>query len=228
MSKIDARATGEVPRHRREVDDPGVRDDQRGRGVAVEQTSERVGDRRQATTPVDQDRDASLGGEREDGLEAGVVGEEPLRTGMQLDPARAEVEAPDRLLEGRLVQIEADERHELVGRGGRVRERPVVRGAERRMPVGLVEAEDVRARDPVRALDGKQLVGVAGHPVDVLAEMDVRVEDGRSRRQLGAREVGVLHQQAVRALDRVHALSLWRRGRAGPRLRRAVVPRAIV
>ena len=105
--------------------------------------------------------------------------------------------------------------HELVGRGRRVRERPVVRGAERRMPVGLVEAEDVRARDPVRALDRKQLVGVADHPVDVLAEMDVRVEDRRPGGELGARELGVLRQQAVRALDRVHALSLWRRGRAG-------------
>ncbi len=93
-------ASGEIACHCGEVDDPGVRDDQRGRRMAVEQPGERVGDGRQATTAVDEDRNAPLGGEREDGLEARVVGKESLRARMQLDPARTEVEASDRFLDG--------------------------------------------------------------------------------------------------------------------------------
>ena len=41
----------------------------------------------------------------------------------------------------------------------------------------------------------QQLVGVARHPVDVLAEVRVRVEDRGAGRQLGAGEVGVERQQ---------------------------------
>ena len=93
---------------------------------------------------------------------------------------------------GILVDVEPHERDQLVGRGRGVRERSVVRRAERRVPVGLVEAEDERAGDPVRALDLEQLVAVADHPVDVLAEMDVRVEERRPLRKLVARQPRVL------------------------------------
>ena len=115
---------------------------------------------------------------------------------------------------------------------GALGERPVVRRAEGGMPVGLVEAEDERPRDAVRALDREQLVAVTDHPVDVVAEMDVRVEDRRPGRQLGARELGVPLEELVRAVDRVHVLSVWRSTRRSPRrpdrwrLPRPLTPRA--
>ena len=65
---------------------------------------------------------------------------------MELDPAGAEVEAADRLLDRALVEVEPDERDDPVGALGGVRERAVVRGGERRDAVGLVEAERERRR----------------------------------------------------------------------------------
>ena len=55
------------------------------------------------------------------------------------------------------------------------------------MAVGLVQAEHERARDPRALLDPQEAVEVAGHPVDVGAEMDVRVEDLDVRRGSSAR-----------------------------------------
>ena len=71
---------------------------------------QRVRDRRQTAAAVDQDRHPALRGEREHGLEPRVVGQEPLRPRVQLDPARAEVEAARRLLDRALVQVEPHER----------------------------------------------------------------------------------------------------------------------
>ena len=48
------------------------------------------------------------------------------------------------------------------------------------MPVGLVEAEHERARDRVLVHEREQLVVVADHAVDVVAEVEVRVEDLRA------------------------------------------------
>ena len=59
----------------------------------------------------------------------------------------------------------------------RERERAVVRRAERRLPVGLVEAEHERPGDAVLVHAGEELVEAALHPVDVVPEVDVRVED---------------------------------------------------
>ena len=199
-----ARPPGEVPGHRGEVDDPRVRDDQRRRTVPVEQPGERVGDRRQAAAAVDQDRDAPLRGEREDGLEPGVVGEEPLRPRVELDPTCPQVQAARRLLDGPLLEVEAYERQQLAGRRRGVGKRPVVRRGEGGPPVGLVEAEGERAGDPVGPLDLEQLVAVADHPVDVVPEVDVGVEDRRVDRKLGARELPVPPQELVRTVDRVH------------------------
>jgi hypothetical protein len=167
-------------------------DDQGWRAVPVEQSGERVGDRGEPPTAVDQNRDPALRCEREHGLEAWVVGEEPLCARVELDAAGAEVDAACRLLDGAFVEIEPHERQELGRRRGGVRECPVVCRRERRPAVGLVQTEDERAVDAVRALDREQLVPVAGHPVDVLAEMRVGVEDAGVARQLGSRESGVV------------------------------------
>ncbi len=82
-----------------------MRDDQRRWRVAVEQAGERVRDRRKAAATVDQDRDAPLGGKREDGLQARVIGKEALGARVELDAARAEVDAPCRLADGHLIEV---------------------------------------------------------------------------------------------------------------------------
>ena len=113
---------------------------------------EPLGDRRQAAAAVDQDRHAALGGQLEDGREPLVVQQELLRPRVQLDPARAGVEAARRLVDRALREVEPDERDEAALGARRVVERAVVRGAKAGMAVGLVEAEHERARDPVALL----------------------------------------------------------------------------
>ena len=124
-------------------------DDQLRVRVRFDEAREIVGDRRQPPTPVDEDRHAAVGRELEDRREPLVVQEEALRSRVELDPARAEVEAARRLLDRVLAQVEPDERDEATVRALRVLERPVVRRAEGRMPVRLVHAEHETARDAV-------------------------------------------------------------------------------
>ena len=148
---------------------------------------------------MDQDRDAAVGCELEHRRQPLVVEQELLRARVQLDPAGAEVEAARRLLDRALGQVEPDERNELAAASLGEGERAVVRRAEARMPVGLVEAEHERAGDPVRTLDPEQLVEVAAHAVDVGAEMDVRVEDLGVLRQLCPHVVLEALDEALRA-----------------------------
>ena len=125
---------------------------------------------------------------------------------MQLDPARARVEAALRLLDRRLVQVEPDERDQPPVRPRGEGERAVVRGRERRVAVGLVEAEHERPRDPVPRHDGLERVVVADHPVDVVSEVEVRVEDVRARREQ-ALQLGVVElAQLERAFESVTSL----------------------
>ena len=200
----------------RHVGDAGVRDDQRRLGVALHQRREPGRDRRQAAAAVDQDRHAPLGGEREHRAQPLVGRAEALGPRVELDPARAGVEAADGLLERRLVQVEADERDQAAVRAGGEGERPVVRGAERRMAVGLVEAEHERARDAVRGHGRLELVVVADHPVDVVPEVEVRVEDVRAGRQ----EVPHLVVVACAELERACVASPRLKANGPPRLRR--------
>ena len=120
-----------------------MRDDQLRFGVGVDEPVQAVGDRRQAATPVDQDRHATLRGDREDGREPLVVEQELLRPGMQLDAAGTAVEAALGLLDRSFREVEPDERDQASVRPLREGERTVVRSAKSRLPVGLVEAEDV-------------------------------------------------------------------------------------
>ena len=176
----DALAAGHRLGEVRHVGDAGVGDDQVRLGVALDERREPGRDRRQTAAAVDQDRHAPLGRELEHRPEPVVGRVEALGARVQLDAAGAGVEAARRLLDRRLVQVEADEWNEAPLRSSRVRERAVVRGAERGMPVGLVEAEHERARDRVLVHQREQLVVVADHAVDVVAEMEVRVEDLRA------------------------------------------------
>jgi hypothetical protein len=137
---------------------------------------------------VDQDRDAALGCELEHRRQPFVVQVELLRARVQLDPACAGVEAAGRLGDRLLGQVEPRERYEASVRALGEGQRAVVRRAEGRMPVGLVEAEHERSRDPVQLLSRDELVEVADHSIDVGAEMDVRVEDLGVRGQLRPRE----------------------------------------
>ena len=184
---------------------PGVGDDQPDVGVAVDERGEVVADRRQAAAAVDQDRDVALDREREDVVEALVAERELLRPWMELDPAGAEVEAAGRLLDRPLVEVEADERDDPVGVLRGVRERAVVRRGERRHAVGLVEAERERARDPDPVEHREHLVGPAAHPVDVVAEVRVGVEEHRPGGNLREDAVGDSSRILLRALERLHA-----------------------
>ena len=86
-----------------------------------------LGDRRKAAAAVDEDRHRPLDREREDRLKPLVAERERLRPRMELDPARAEVEAAPCLLERLRREVEADERDEPPSRSLGVGERPVVR-----------------------------------------------------------------------------------------------------
>ena len=94
-----ARRTGEVTGEPGEIGDAGVRDDQLRVRVRVDEACEVVGDRRQAAATVDEDRHAPLGRDREDRCEPLVVEHELLRARVELDAARAEVEAALGLLD---------------------------------------------------------------------------------------------------------------------------------
>ena len=123
---------------------------------------------------------------------------------MQLDPACAGGEAAASLLERRFVQVEPQERDQPTLRARGVLERAVVGGAERRMPVRLVEAEHERARDAVARHQRLELVVVADHAVDVVPQVEMHVEDvgafGQDPRKLA---VPLLHE-LQRACLRVH------------------------
>ena len=146
MSKKTPGLAAEAAGEACEIRDAGVRDDQLRVGVLVDEPREVVGDRRQPAAAVDQDRHAPLGGEREDGCQPLVVQQEALRARVELDPARAEVEAALGLLDRALGQVEADERDQPSLGALRVLQRAVVRRPKRRMPVGLVHAEHEAAR----------------------------------------------------------------------------------
>ena len=62
-----------------------------------------------------------------------------------------------------------------------VGERAVVRDAEAGLPVGLVQAEDERAAEPEAVEQRRELLVATVHPVDVVAEVRVGVEEVRVR-----------------------------------------------
>jgi hypothetical protein len=120
-----------------------------------------------------------------------VGGGESLRARVQLDPARPGIEAAAGLVERRFVQVEAHEGDQAALASLGERERAVVRRREAWMTVVLVEAEHEGARDAVLRHQRFQLVVVADHAVDVVAEVEVRVEDvGAVGKQLA--ELGVV------------------------------------
>ena len=169
-----------------EVGDAGVGEDQLRARVRVDEALEAGRDRRQAPAGMDEDRDAALGGEREDGCEPLVVEKELLGARVELDAARAEVEAAARLLDRPFVEREPHERDEPSVRARGELERPVVACAEAGMPVGLVEAEDEGPRDAVAVHRAEELLVASDHPVDVRAEVRVGVEDVQVGGQVGA------------------------------------------
>jgi hypothetical protein len=141
---------------------------------------------------VDEDRDPPVSCELEDRLEPLVVEEEALGPRVELDAARSEVDAPARLIDGMLGEVEASERNQkpvrLLGR----LERPVVRGPKTRVAVGLIHAEAVGSDRAGVAKEREELVERRDEAVDVPAAVDVRVEDLGSRRDrsLELRRVG--------------------------------------
>ena len=132
-----------------------------------------------------------------------VVQLELLGTGVELDPARAEVEAACRLLDRLLGQVEPHERDQTSARALGVGERAVVGRAERRVTVDLVHAEHEAARDPVVLVGPLEVLVDPGHAVDVVTEVDVRVEDLGALGQLAHQLFVVAGDQRLRLLEHV-------------------------
>jgi len=135
--------------------------------------------------------------------EALVVEGEPLGAWVELDPARAGVEAADGLLHRPLVDVEPDEGDEAAAGALGVRERALVRRPEARVPVGLVHAEHAGPVDAVALEDPAQLLEGARHAVDVVAQVVVGVDHERVGGQGAAQLVRVQREQLVRACERV-------------------------
>ena len=185
-----------------QVGDARVGDDQRRVRARLDESGEARRDRRQAAAAVDQDRHPALLREREDGREALVGRVESLRPRVELDPARAGVEAACRLLDRALVQVEPNEGDQAAAGARGERERPVVGGAEGGVAVGLVEAEHERARDSVRGHHPLARVVVADHAVYVVSQVQVRVEDVGARRDQALQLLVVRRAQLERTLQR--------------------------
>ena len=194
----------EVPRERGKVGDPRVGDDQLRVVVPLDERRELVCDRGQSAPSVDEDGYPALGGECEDRVEPLVVQKESLCPRVELDPARAEVEAAPRLLFGSLGEVEADEGDQSPVRPLGVCERPVVGGAEAGMTIGLVEAEHEGALHPEAVHDRVELFLDADRAVDVGPEMNVCVEHGAVRRDEVGELVGRSLEELLGALERVH------------------------
>ena len=180
-----------------------MRHDQLRLGIPVDDAAEIVRDRRQPAAAVDQHRHLALGRELEDRRQPLVVEEKLLGAGMQLDPARAAVEAAFRLADRVLRQVEPDEGDQPSLGAFREGQRAVVAGAEARMAIGLVEAEHEAARDPVLVHAADQVVVDPDHAVDVVPEVGVSVEDLGAVRQLAAQLLVPLRHQFLGTLQRV-------------------------
>ncbi len=133
-----------------EVGDRGVREDQpRARELAAE--AHRVlAERRDPSPRVDQDRHAPLVRERHHLADGRLGQREPLRPRVQLDAARARVEAAPRLGGGTAVRVDAAER---LAAGRPSRRRPRSRGrwrpGSRRAPASGTRRR-ARLRPPAR------------------------------------------------------------------------------
>ena len=125
-------------------------------------------------------------------------------------PRAPAIEAADGLVDRPLAgQVETDERNQPAVRALGIAQAPVVGRPKRRLAVRLVHAEHERPRDAVRVHDPLELLVLAAEAVDVVAQMEVRIEDlgsfGQQPSQflvvagdqrLGARE-GRFHERSV-------------------------------
>ncbi len=96
---------------------------------------------------------------------------------MELDSARTEVEAAHGFLDRALGEVEPDEWDQPALGALRVLERAVVRRPKPGVAVGLVHAEHEAVRDPCSLVDPFELLVDASEAVDVVAEVNVCVED---------------------------------------------------
>ena len=123
-----------------------------------------------AAAGVDQDRHAPLVRDRDDLAHARLGHRELLGARVQLDADRARVQAAARLGRRMVARVEPAERHQPAVRGGRRRDRDVVRA---RVAVRLVHREHDRAR--ARAAPSRSIssAGVCLKPSGSLAPMCV-------------------------------------------------------
>ena len=119
-------------------------------------------------------------------------------------PRAPTVEAASGFLERLRGEVEADEGDELPLGALRVRERAVVRNGECGLAVRLVEAEHERAAKPVAVERPRELVVAADHPVDVVAEVRVDVEEVCPLGELAAELLVPRLDHRPRPLERRH------------------------
>ena len=175
-----SQATGE----RGHVRDPRVRDDQSDSLVATHELLQVLCDRRETPASVDEDRNASLDRELEHRAEPLVVEREGLCPWVELDSARASVERAPRFVDRAGGQVEAHERDEPALRALPVGERAIVGNAKTRFSIRLVETEDEGTPEPEAVEERRELLVATAHPVDVVAEVRVGVEEVRIGREL--------------------------------------------
>ena len=156
---------------------------------------------RQPAAGMDQHRQAPLVGQCEDRLEQRVVDAERLRTGVQLDAARAAVETAHGLAERILVEAQPHEREQPVGRLGGPLEHAVVGRAVGGLAVGLVERENVCGTHAGLVHEAQMVCHGEGVAVLVEPEMRVRVERGAAFREERRDALALRRQQLLSALD---------------------------
>ena len=164
----DVRAGRQLLPDPAQVGESAVGEDDPGLGVLLREHQGMQGERRDAPPRVDQDREPALVCEGEDLVHRGLGEVEPLSAGMQLDPARARVDAATRLDHRGLPGIEPAERHQAPTGGFGFGQHPIVRG---RITVGLVH----RHHDPPRAGGGEGGDHVLGRRLEPVGIVEARV-----------------------------------------------------
>ena len=175
-----------------EVGDCGMGEDELRLGVVLDESPQVIGDRRQTAAGVDQDRHAPLCGQPEHRVEPALAEVELLRPGVQLDAARAPVEAALGLGDRLRGEVEPAERDERPVGCPRPFEDAVVGHPVGREAVRVVQRKCERALDAVGRHGGEQLLGRLGEAVLVHAHMRVRVPDPDVVGERGADALEVL------------------------------------
>ena len=193
-----ARVLGQARRQDPLVADRPVRQDQHGTRMAQGELGEPVGQWRQASAGMNQDRHPCLFGEREDVAHLLTVEHEALRARVQLDPAGSRRQTALCLIQRVFRRIEPAERHQppiaFAGPG----QHAVVGHAIGRVAFGVVQREHAGPPRLCGVELGEQLLQGQRAPVLVQPQVGMGVDQFRAGRpqplglgEKGRKRVGV-------------------------------------